>query len=146
MTSPLSRIAGFSTRSHSDPMSRAAPHPSGDALDRFLGYFSIGLGLAEVLAPRALARLTGVRHLGLLQAYGLRELAAGIGVLNDPRPSGWLWARVAGDALDLLTLAKNLDEADARERQRVLTSLLSVAGVTVLDILAAARHSIRRTH
>ena len=38
--------------SHGPPDTRYVP---GNSLARFLGYFSIGLGLAEILAPRALA-------------------------------------------------------------------------------------------
>src|SRR3954471_18313965 len=82
--------------SHSPPDTRYAP---GIGLARFLGWFSIGLGMAELLAPREMARLGGVRQEGLLQAYGLREIATGIGILSSPQPAGWLWARVAGDAL-----------------------------------------------
>src|SRR5215218_81610 len=71
-----------------------------------LGVFSIALGLAELLAPRALARMTGMQgRETLLRAYGLRELATGVGLLASPDPRPWLWGRVAGDALDLSTLA-----------------------------------------
>src|SRR5579884_2626028 len=84
--------------SHSPPDTRYVP---GNSLARFLGYFSIGLGLAELLAPRTMSRLTGVRQQGLLQVYGVREIACGIGILASSRPTEWLWARVAGDALDL---------------------------------------------
>jgi len=48
----------------------------GHGLAKGLGWFSIGLGLAEFLAPHAMARLTGVPHPRLLQLYGLREIAA----------------------------------------------------------------------
>src|SRR5437588_96318 len=72
-------------------------------LPRALGWFSIGLGLPEVLAPRAMAQLTGVRQPKLLQAYGVREIICGVGILTSDQPAGWLAARVAGDALDLVT-------------------------------------------
>lgn len=144
MTSTMLGAAEPRIMDYPFPMQRPTGHRGGDSLSRFLGFFSIGLGLAEVLAPRAVARLTGVRRLALLQAYGLRELAAGIGILNNTQPSGWLWSRVAGDAMDLITLARNLGEAGAQERKRTLTSLLAVAGVTTLDVAAAARHSARR--
>src|SRR5579883_2330486 len=43
-----------------------------------LGWFSIGLGLAEVIAPGALAQLIGVPETDnsrkVLRAYGLREI------------------------------------------------------------------------
>ena len=52
-----------------------------------LGAFSIALGVTELLAPRMVARMTGVHgHDTLIRAYGLREIVNGIGLLtsNDP--------------------------------------------------------------
>jgi hypothetical protein len=67
-----------------------------------LGWFSIGLGLAEVLAPRTLERVLGIKHHGfLLRVMGLREIASGVGILTGRRPSGWLWARAGGDVIDI---------------------------------------------
>ena len=66
-----------------------------------LGWFSIGLGLAELLAPRQLSHFIGMEDGGrkttVLRTYGLREISAGVGILMQPKPAGWLWARVAGD-------------------------------------------------
>src|SRR5690349_17261487 len=77
-----------------------------------LGWFSIGLGLAELAAPRQVARLIGARDEDntrtVLRAYGVRELAAGFGILSQTSPTGWLWGRVAGDMLDLASLGKTL--------------------------------------
>src|ERR1700716_1775503 len=78
-----------------------------DPLTQSLGWFSIALGAAEVLAPRAVARIIGVderEHTTLLRSYGLRELAAGIGILSRPKPTYWMWNRVIGDAIDLSSL------------------------------------------
>ena len=51
------------------------------ALARGLGWFSIGLGLAEMLAPRMLTEQMGMKGKeGLLRFYGAREMAAGIGI------------------------------------------------------------------
>ena len=78
-------------------------------LANFLGWFSIALGLAEFFAPRRVGRMVGVEGNGsLLQAYGLREFFAGVGILASRRKAPWLWARVVGDALDLATLAPGL--------------------------------------
>ena len=58
-----------------------------------LGWFSIGLGLAELAAPRQVARLVGARDEDntrtVLRAYGIRELAAGSAYFHriDP-PAG----------------------------------------------------------
>src|SRR5689334_5578721 len=63
-----------------------------------LGWFSIGLGLIEILTPKTLERFLGIQqHRLLIRVMGLREIASGIGILAGRRPAGWLWARVAGD-------------------------------------------------
>lgn len=70
------------------------PNVDAEQLARGLGWFSLGLGLAEVLAPRAVARITGVRtsNAGLIRLLGLREIAHGVGIFAQggvrPRPSG----------------------------------------------------------
>jgi hypothetical protein len=115
---------------------------SAEQLALGLGWFSLALGAAEILAPRQLARLIGVpaseRTTQTLRAYGVREIAAGVGILARPDASRWLWSRVGGDALDLATLG-----AAARDERsdpaRLAFAAAAVAGVTALDILAARR-------
>ena len=107
-----------------------------------LGYFSIALGAAELLAPRRVARMIGVpvddTTTNILRAYGARELAAGIAILADPHDARWLWSRVAGDAVDLASLgAAALDER--AEPAPLSLAAMSVLGVTALDVLAATR-------
>ena len=102
-----------------------------------LGWFSIGLGLAELLAPRMLARCLGMRGSeGLLRFYGLREIGAGVGILLARDAGPWLWGRVAGDALDIATLATGLEE-DNPQRGAVMAALGAVGAVTALDIVCA---------
>ena len=102
-----------------------------------LGWFSIGLGLAELAAPGSLCRWLGMEgREGLIRAYGVREIAAGVGILTQEDPSPWLWGRVAGDALDLATLASALRDGNPRQGN-VGLALAAVAGVTALDILCA---------
>jgi len=87
------------------------------SMARGLGWFSIGLGLAEVLAPRALTRGLGMEgNEQLVQAYGLREIATGIGILSSDQPAPWIWGRVGGDALDMATLAGGLQPDNRRKR------------------------------
>jgi uncharacterized membrane protein len=71
---------------------------------------------------------------------GLREITAGIGILTNRRPAGWVWARVAGDAADLtcLTVALMSDDSD---RGRVALATAAVIGVTALDIYDAQKLS-----
>jgi uncharacterized membrane protein len=118
---------------------RAASKINPERLARGLGWFSIGLGVAEVIAPRAIARVVGTRdHSGLIRGYGLREIAAGAGILTARKAAPWVWSRVAGDALDFAALGSAL--SDGRNKLgKSLFGIASVAGVTVLDVLCAQR-------
>ncbi len=106
---------------------------------RGLAWFGIGLGLAELLAPRAVARSAGLRgHERLLQAFGVREIASGALILAAKDPEAWLWTRVVGDALDGLLLAKGARRHHP-DRDRALLATLAVAPVVALDMLYARR-------
>ena len=102
-----------------------------------LGWFSLALGMAELLAARPLARALGMRgHETLLRVYGARELASGVAVLSvDPRTG--LWSRVGGDLVDLATLALAPRGASARIRRNVAFAMAAVAGIALLDALCA---------
>lgn len=121
-------------------MSTRTPEP----LARSLGWFSIGLGLPQVIAPGAVARLVGLEDSPgtnrLMRVVGVRELTAAGGILGQARPAGWLWARVAGDVTDIAVLGVALARGDNR-RSRVAVAAAAVVGVTALDVLAAARLS-----
>lgn len=110
-----------------------------------LGLFSIGLGIAELVAPRSIARHLGMEdEAELIRAYGIREVAAGIGILAQRDPTPWLWGRVAGDVLDLATLALGLDHRNPR-RGRVGAAIGMVAAVTLLDVVTAKALGNHRT-
>ncbi len=112
-----------------------------EPLATFLGLFSVGLGLAELLAPRQVAELTGVRYPRLLQLYGARELLAGVSILTNHQPALSLNARVAGDAMDLATLGYAYVNGAEADRPKVLLAAAAVAGVTALDITCAQAHN-----
>jgi hypothetical protein len=113
----------------------------GRTLANLLGWFSLGLGAVELLAPDALERFLGVDDReGLIRAYGAREVGAGIGILANRRPAGWVWGRVAGDVLDLATLATALTPDNPRKRN-VLLAMGAVAGVMALDVVCARQLS-----
>jgi len=111
-----------------------------------LGWFSVALGAAEILAPGTLADLIGIRNdttkRTMLRSplFGMREVAAGAGILAQGRNARWVWARVAGDVVDLGTLGAALSD-HKNDRRRVKGALIAVAGVTALDILTATQLS-----
>jgi uncharacterized membrane protein len=109
-----------------------------EALARGLGWFSVALGVAELMAPRAVDRAIGAGlHPSITRLCGLRELAAGAGLLTQADPRPWLWSRVAGDAIDLALLGGAMADAYDDERARLIGAVLAVAGVTALDVYAA---------
>lgn len=108
-----------------------------DALARGLGWLSLAIGIAEIAAPRAVARALGMRGSEtLVAAYGVREIATGIGILASRDPTPWIWGRVAGDTLDLATLATGLDGRNPR-RENVGVAMAAVAAVSALDLYCA---------
>src|SRR5918994_7055307 len=102
-----------------------------ERLANALGWLSIGLGLAEVVAPGSVARLVGVRdderNRWALRAMGVREVVSGVGILAQPRPAGWVWARVGGDLMDLAYLGTALTSEDAR-RERLAGPIAAGGG------------------
>jgi uncharacterized membrane protein len=127
-------------RRNGDQHERDSQNDNAERLANALGWFSIGLGLAELAAPRALAQLIGVKDedktRNVLRGYGMREIAAGIGILSRPQPAGWLWGRVAGDLLDLSSLGSALGSSRSN-RVRVGAATAAVIGVTALDVRCA---------
>jgi uncharacterized membrane protein len=110
---------------------------------RGLGWFSIGLGLAQIGAPRSVARLIGVRDddetRNTMFAIGLREITSGIGILSSSRPTGWVWSRVGGDLMDLALLGRSMNASN--DKSRVAAATAAVAGVTVVDFLTGQQLS-----
>lgn len=136
-------------RSEGDPKvlsSGPSSLPTADRLGRALGWFSLGLGLTELIAPRALTRALGLDgHEALVRAYGAREIGAGIVSLSTERSLG-LWGRVAGDALDIATVMLAVGRNNPK-RHNARVALTVLAGVALIDLVAAqavtARHSRR---
>lgn len=112
-----------------------------EQLGMTLGWFSIGLGLVEIFAPRALGKMIGAgRYSSLLPVLGAREIASGIGILCQERPATALWSRVAGDGMDLAFLAAAAHDRRA-EPARLAAAAIAVAGVAALDLLCSERVS-----
>lgn len=145
------RAGSFSTEMKLDSRSshlKSAPttprNSSGVAMQpatvaRALGWFSIALGVGQLLAPRFIARMTGVQaRTGIARLYGLRELACGIGILTSRNPAAFLWARVGGDAIDLGTVATASRRRKQGDRRRALSTAANITCVTALDVYAAS--------
>ncbi len=118
----------------------ASEVPAGETLAVGLGWFSIALGVAELTAPHSVARLVGVapteKTIATLRSYGARDVGAGLAILAQPDRATWLWARVAGDALDLATLGAAMGSRYTH-RGRAAAAALAVLGVTALDVICA---------
>jgi hypothetical protein len=115
----------------------------GPAAARGFGALSIGLGLLELAAPGALKRSLGLHHpseTGVRGAYGAREIAVGAALLAQPHRAELMWARVAGDALDIATLIAG-DRSDNPKRRTLHAALGGVLAVTAADIAVALRLS-----
>jgi len=114
-----------------------------ERIARGLGWFSVGIGIAQVLAPRTVARLCGVPvPPALMVVCGLREIACGVGLLTQAQPAPWLKLRTAGDALDLAALGGGALVPGA-DRRRIAVATAAVAGVTALDVYCSRELAVR---
>jgi len=111
-----------------------------DKISNFLGWFSIGLGVVQIVAPRGLCRLIGLKtHPLLMRLFGAREIVSGVGLLSQPQHQDrWLKARVAGDAMDIAGLASAM-ASNGSTKAKVAMATAAVAGVTAVDVLCAAQ-------
>ncbi|MET0591837.1 MAG: SRPBCC family protein [Polyangiaceae bacterium] len=106
-----------------------------------LGWFGVALGAVELLAPHAVASLVGARvrpsrSLMSVRFMGMREIALGIGILSQRNRAPWLFARVAGDLVDLAILGKTLASRRS-DHARTRAAIASVIGVTAMDLKTA---------
>lgn len=113
-----------------------------DPMAKALGFFSLGLGLAQLAAPRRVMNAIGVedtdRNRNTMLALGVREFTSGLGILGPGNTAGWLQARVGGDIMDLALLAGAF-RSEERDGRRLNVALAAVAGALVLDVLATRR-------
>src|SRR3954471_11646338 len=107
-----------------------------------LGWFSVGLGMAELFCARGLARFLGMKgQENLIRFYGLRELATGVGIFAcTDGPASSMWGRVGGDAIDIAPLAANV--SGNPRKAAIALALANVGGVTAMDLLTARQLSL----
>src|SRR5437868_907346 len=94
---------------------RMAQRSNGDTPTRVgrlttgLGWFSLGLGAAQLVAPGQVNRAIGVQDDATSRlwqrAVGVQELGAAAGIFAQRRPVEVLWARTGADVVHLTMLA-----------------------------------------
>jgi uncharacterized membrane protein len=119
--------------------SRPLGEASAARLAHGLAWFSVSLGVAEILAPRLISRFVGGngKYANLIRFYGLRELMSGLMIFGQgARPAAAVWSRVAGDAVDIATLAA-AGVSPRMNKGGVAVAAAGVLGVTALDVYCA---------
>lgn len=105
-----------------------------------LGWFSLGLGIAQVAAPRTMARLIGASTSPLacasMRALGFREIVGGLGILSRSRPRVLVWVRVVGDVVELASFWGQL-AGKQRRVGRFRLATMALVSVAALDAKAA---------
>lgn len=118
--------------------------PPRENLARGLGAFSFALGVPQILAPGRVNRMIGVRDDATsrmwMRAVGVREIAAGVGIFSRRHPTEWIWARVAGDTMDLALLGSAL-RGKSRNPGRTLAATGAVIGAFATDLIDGVRLS-----
>jgi len=111
-------------------------------LAKGLGWFSIGLGLVELAAPRMVRRLIGLTDRRgpnlIVRAVGAREIANGVAILSMPGRSRPVWARVVGDAIDLGLLGWAMRDL-CKNRSRLIGAMAAVGAVAAVDVMVGKR-------
>lgn len=133
------------TRSEGDPkVLSSGPSSLGvpDRLSRALGWFSIGLGVAQLVAPHWFTGALGMKgREGLVRTYGAREIGSGLLSLSLEKDAG-LWSRVAGDGLDIATVLSAYRPSNPK-RGNVALALAVLVGITVIDIVGVQATTMR---
>lgn len=143
-TSPTQRLKATARRLSAVPRPkvptqvRRAVRTLGDRdnLNRSLGWFSIGLGLTQLLAPKALGRAIGVGDQStIMRMCGVREIVSGVGLISGKAPAAFATSRVIGDVMDLALLGASLRSPQANP-SRIAAAATAVASVAAVDVYA----------
>ena len=133
-------------KGNSTSTSRDSDQDSNLAASRALGLASIGIGLAQIAAPRQVQQLLGLDdkadQRGTLRVLGVRELMHGVSLLAGRKPRtvrAGIWSRVAGDALDSALLSAAATKTRRPAMFAAVTAMVLAIGVA--DALCAARSS-----
>jgi hypothetical protein len=120
------------------PKTPAAARPTIYAL----GLASLALGLIKTSRPAAIADRTGLGEADMVRTLGLREMAAGAGLLLDGGDKRWLVAHGLNSAGQVAVLLK-ARPSGRRQWQGLALFYGVLLGLTLADVYAAQR--LRRT-
>ncbi|SCF09254.1 Polyketide cyclase / dehydrase and lipid transport [Micromonospora viridifaciens] len=127
---------------------RATQDRGSAGLARFLGWFSLGLGVTALAAGPRISRLTGVDDSrvapAVLRTAGIRELGHAAALLVPRRPGLGAWTRVAGDVLDLTATGQALRHRCGDRQRRLTYVMVALAGITAVDLYVSVRATRRR--
>jgi uncharacterized membrane protein len=123
------------------------PPSTDERLATFLGWFSLGLGAAQLSMPGRVNALAGIEDDADARRWqrivGIREVGAFVAIqATGGRHPAPLWGRVAGDAKDLTLLAFAWREK-RESPARLAATIGNIAAVTALDLYTAQRLSRR---
>src|SRR3954465_12120729 len=101
-----------------------------EGLANGLAWFSIALGVSEMVLPDRVAALAGLPRSSVptLRALGAREIGHGISILAAPGHPTPVWSRVAGDAIDLAVMLSAFRSEESDEG-RLSVAIGAVAAV-----------------
>ena len=125
---------------------QASPRNQLPALASGAGMVILGLGVAQLLAPRQVARSTGIHaHPALVRASGALGIASAVNILNKGRPAPLGLARLACVGLELTLLARSAMRSGSGGRGRLALTGAGVAAAAMLDMSAALAQGARQT-
>lgn len=116
------------------PKTPAAARPTIYAL----GLASLAIGLIKAARPAAIAGRTGLGEASMVRTLGLREMAAGAGLLLDGGDKRWLIAQGLNSAGQVAVLLK-ARPADSRQWRGLALFYGVILGLTLADIYAGQR-------
>lgn len=100
---------------------------------RAIGWASLGLTLASVVAPDALGKAFGLgERRKLIRALGARDLIVGSGLAFARNPAPWLRARFVSEVFDAVFHGGGA-LADVFNSRRALPIAAGAAAVAILD-------------